>query len=236
MNESPSTRPPEERSQDEPIGDPRPGGAVGAARDRPIAAFDFDGTVTRRDTMMPFLRVVAGTRRVAIAALGDLPRLALVGLRVGDREAAKARMLRRLLAERSLDEVRAAGRTHAHAVLAGEIRPVTRKRIAWHRDHGHELVLVSASLDVYLDVIGPELGFNRVLCTRLDARDGRLTGAMVGGNCRGPAKVARLRAAYPNLDRRDLWAYGDSAGDRAMLAAADHAFWMTRRGALRSMP
>jgi HAD superfamily hydrolase (TIGR01490 family) len=200
---------------------------------RPIAAFDFDGTVTRRDTMMPFLRLVAGTRRVAGAAFADLPRLALVGLRVGDRDAAKDRVLRRLLEGRSVGEVLAAGRAYAEAVLAAELRAAALERIAWHRDQGHELVLVSASLDAYLDVIGPELGFDQVLCTRLEVRNGYLTGAMVGGNCRGAAKIARLRVACLDLAAREMWAYGDSAGDRAMLSAANHAWWMTRRGALR---
>lgn len=203
--------------------------------DRPIAAFDFDGTITRRDTMMPFLRSLAGTRRLAASAIADLPRLALVGLRIGDREAAKARLLRRLLAGRDDRDVRAAGRAHAAAVLAREIRASARERVEWHRAREHELVIVSASLDVYLDVIGPELGFDEVVCTRLESRDGVMTGAMVGGNCRGQAKLTRLQSAYPRLAERELWAYGDSAGDRALLAAADHAFWMTDRGQLRAI-
>jgi HAD superfamily hydrolase (TIGR01490 family) len=118
--------------------------------------------------------------------------------------------------------VRRAGAEHATRVLATEIRPEMRDRLAWHRAEGHEIAIVSASLDVYLDVIGPELGVDHVLCTVLEVRDGRLTGAMLGGNCRGPNKVARLRAAFDDLDARELWAYGDSAGDDAMLAIATH--------------
>jgi phosphatidylglycerophosphatase C len=88
------------------------------------------------------------------------------------------------------------------------------------------VVLVSASLDVYLFPLGELLGVHGVLCTRLE-RDGggALTGALVGANCRGPEKVARLEAwlLVEGLDGATLWAYGDSAGDDELLARADHA-------------
>lgn len=196
---------------------------------RPVAAFDFDGTLTRADSLYPFLCRVVGRPRLAAAALADLPRIALAAVGRGDRDAAKARLFRRVLEGRDAEAIRSHGAAHAANLVAHEIRPELRDRIAWHRSEGHELVIVSASLDVYLDVVGPELGFDHVVCTRLEVVDGRLTGAMLGGNCRGPAKVERLRAAVPDVDSRELWAYGDSAGDRELLAAAQHPVKVTRR-------
>jgi HAD superfamily hydrolase (TIGR01490 family) len=199
---------------------------------RPIAAFDFDGTITRNDTMYPFLRRVVGVPRLMLAAASDLPRLMLAAAGRGDRDAAKARLFARVLAGRDTQTIHDAADEHARAVLATQIRPTARERIDWHREAGHELVIVSASLDVYLTIIGPALGFDRVVCTELETLDGRLTGAMRGGNCRGAAKVARLRAAVDDLDQRELWAYGDSSGDDELLAAAQHAFRMHRNGTL----
>ena len=66
-----------------------------------------------------------------------------------------------------------------------------------------------------------------MLCTdALVDSDGRYTGAMSGNNCRGPEKIARLRAwlSSSNLENAELWAYGDSAGDRELLSAAHHHF------------
>jgi phosphatidylglycerophosphatase C len=193
-----------------------------STRGRPIAAFDFDGTVTRRDTLYPFLRRLVGRRRLIVAALVDLPRLGAAAFGRGDRDEAKARMFERLLAGFPVRHIHQIGAEHARRVLATQIRPEMRERIAWHRDRGHEVAIVSASLDVYLDEIGRELGVDHVICTTLEVRDGLLTGAMVDGNCRGANKVRRLRAAFSDLDDRELWAYGDSAGDDAMLAIADH--------------
>jgi len=200
---------------------------------RPVAAFDFDGTITRADSLYPFLRSVVGIGRLAAAAVADLPRLALVAAGRGDRDAAKARLFRRVLAGRDAAEFGARGAEHAASLLAHAIRPELRERIAWHRAEGHELAIVSASLDVYLDIVGRDLGFDHVVCTRLEVVDGRLTGAMLGGNCRGRAKVEHLRAAIADLDERELWAYGDSAGDRELLAAARHPVRINRRASRR---
>ncbi len=196
--------------------------STGSATRRPLAAFDFDGTITRRDTLYPFLRALVGRRRLIAAALADLPRLGAAALGRGDRDEAKARLFERVLAGRDVGHVRRVGLEHARRVVAVGIRPEMRQRIAWHRDRGHEVAIVSASLDVYLDEIGRDLGVDHVICTTLEVRDGLLTGVMVGGNCRGDNKVNRLRAAFADLDDRELWAYGDSAGDDAMLAIADH--------------
>jgi phosphatidylglycerophosphatase C len=95
-------------------------------------------------------------------------------------------------------------------------------RLRHHRDEGHEIVVVSASLDVYLRPLVPRLGVDHVIACTLEA-DPRsvLTGELVGGNVRGPEKVRRLDA-WLGDDAVELWAYGDSSGDDELLARADH--------------
>ena len=94
---------------------------------------------------------------------------------------------------------------------------------------GHEIVIVSASLDVYLEPLAPLLGVDHVLCTKLGVGpDDRLTGRLEGGNVRGPEKIRRVRE-WLGAGAVELWAYGDSAGDRELLAAADHPVWMHGR-------
>src|SRR5690606_33862516 len=89
--------------------------------------------------------------------------------------------------------------------------------------------LVSASYDAYLLGLAEALGAEAVLSTRLEVCDGTCTGHLAGANCRGPEKVRRLHAwlAEQGLDRSavTVWAYGDSNGDRELLADADHAVW-----------
>jgi phosphatidylglycerophosphatase C len=102
------------------------------------------------------------------------------------------------------------------------------RRVDWHRREGHELVIVSASPELYLAPIGRLLGFDAVLGTRLETAAGHLTGRLDGRNVRGPEKVVRLRAHLGDEPVK-LWAYGDSTGDRELLAAADVATRVKRR-------
>lgn len=119
-----------------------------------------------------------------------------------------------------------AGARHAARIFSGWLRPDTVKRLEWHREQGHRVVLVSASLTPYLVPLGTRLGVDAVLCTQLEVgADGRLTGRLDGPNCRGAEKVTRLETwlTESGLGGAELWAYGDSAGDRELLARADHA-------------
>jgi phosphatidylglycerophosphatase C len=111
----------------------------------------------------------------------------------------------------------------------------TRERLRWHAEQGHEVVLVSASLDVYLAEVTRRLGANALLCTTLEVDDGKVTGRLIGGNCRGPEKAKRLRTHLGDAPA-SIWAYGDSSGDRELLAMADHRFRVTRRGRLVELP
>jgi HAD superfamily hydrolase (TIGR01490 family) len=186
---------------------------------RTVAAFDFDGTLTRRDTLLPFLASVVGWPRVARALGSEAYNLAR------DRDAAKERVLVRTLAGMPYDELRDAGRAFARRI---EITPEMRGRVAWHRRQGHDVVIVSASLDVYLSEVARTLAVEHALCTQLEvAGDGRCTGRLLGGNCRGPEKATRLRTHIGDGEVV-LWAYGDSSGDREMLAMAQHAVRVKR--------
>jgi phosphatidylglycerophosphatase C len=90
-----------------------------------------------------------------------------------------------------------------------------------HLERGHGVVVVSASPSIYLEPLAERLGFDAVLATRLEVDgSGRITGRMLGGNCRGPEKVARLEGWLAGRAPR-VYAYGNSSGDRELLARAD---------------
>ena len=165
---------------------------------------------------------VAGWPRVALAFAAESPRLAAVAAGRGDRDETKQRFLARVLGGRSRSEITAAGTAYGEQLAAHKIKPEMRERVAWHRAQGHEIVIVSATLDAYLEPVASALGVDALLCSRLefDAND-RCTGRLLDGNCRGPEKVTRLEA-YLGDEPVELWAYGDSAGDDELLARADH--------------
>lgn len=218
-------------------------GAGGAPDHTPapvgVAAFDFDGTISRRDTLVPFLAKVAGPRRFAAACA----RLGLSGARrdldIRDRDDVKERIIRLLLAGRTEDELRSRGELYARDLLADGLRPLLLDRLHGHHARGHQTVIVSASLVYYLEPLARTLGMEHVIAVEPQVVDGRLTGALVRPNVRAEQKALQLRDwldgqglhadPLPSAGRPvRLWGYGNSSGDYALLRMSDHRFWLGR--------
>jgi phosphatidylglycerophosphatase C len=203
---------------------------VALMSDRRVAAFDFDGTLTHRDTLLPFLVRAFGSRAMARAISRTAPvaaraRLGRLEAELHHRDATKEALLRHLCTGRPAAWLHEEARSFA-STLAGRLRPEMVEQVAWHRGEGHELVIVSASLAAYLGPFADEQGFDHVIAVEMAEDDGILTGAMHGPNVRGPEKEVRLRAWLGSNTPDTLWAYGNSSGDRELLAMADVPVWV----------
>ena len=189
---------------------------------RPIVAFDFDGTLTCKDSFVAFLAWRAGVRR---SVLG-LTRLAPAAIRYGldhDRGRLKAaavqEFLRGVTRETLTDDARRFAAEHSGDLL----RPDALKCWKDWRARDARLVIVTASPEILVAPFARGLGAERVIGTRLafDAQ-GRVSGRLDGANCRGPEKISRLAEIY-GQDFQLAAAYGDSDGDREMLARAEES-------------
>lgn len=209
----------------------------------PIAAFDFDGTLARGDSLIPYLTRLLGGRRVARSVLRHAHSFGLVQLGRAQRDLVKERFIAHTLTGRSAEEIATVGEDFAEQLIATRLLPSMHQRVEWHRAQGHRLVLVSASLDVYLGPLVRNLGFDDLLCTQLEILNGRASGKLVGVNVRADEKALQLSkligdrttdtraVSAGDVDSKaELWAYGNSSGDVAMLSMADHPFWVDRRG------
>ena len=196
-----------------------------------VAAFDFDGTLTRRDTLMPFLARGLGWPRFLLALLECSPWLAAYALRLLRNDVAKARLLRATLSGVSTAQAQDWTARWLARDLPGQLRPWTLARLAEHQQAGHCCVMVSASPDIYLVRIARELGFEGLVCTEMEVQGERLTGRMRTLNCHGQQKVLRLqswlaeRFDAASLNALTLHAYGDTAGDKPLLRLAQYAWY-----------
>jgi phosphatidylglycerophosphatase C len=205
-----------------------------------VAAFDLDGTLTKGGSVFPWLKSIAGrgsTWRGALSLTVPLTIGAIRSSRWADN--AKERLFKKLLA--GLDErtVATQSRTFALEHLEHEGRAELLARLAWHREQGHDVVLVSASPQLYVDVMTEVLQAKGGLGTRLavDPR-GRLTGGYLGKNCRGTEKMRRLDEwiASRHYDAPPvIFAYGNSRGDRRMLSGATYPFDVGKLGVLGTL-
>jgi len=195
--------------------------------DKPVvAAFDFDGTLTQRDTMFPFLLHVAGwgafVRQVSLLA----PTLAGYGLGIVRNDIAKERVFTRFLSGMDLIELQRKAEQFSVQKLPGLLRAEAMQRLAWHKKQGHRCVVISASLELYVRPWALATGFDDVLATRLETQEqNRITGKLSGENCFGSEKVRRLEVLLGPRSDYTLYAYGDSRGDRELLSGADHAYY-----------
>lgn len=195
----------------------------------PIVAFDFDGTLTVRDSYTAFLKWRTPRSKWILGGLRLIP-AAVAYLFHRDRGLIKAAATKVFLAGVSRERLEADARIFAGLHSRSLLRPDAV--IAWKRWRKERvrLVIVTASPDVVVAPFARGLGADDLLGTPLACDgEGRITGAFDSPNCRGGEKVERLRAAF-GPDVRIRAAYGDTSGDTEMLAIAEEPYFRVFSG------
>jgi len=196
-----------------------------------VAVFDLDGTITRSDSLVPFLAASIPARRLwpAIARLS--PRILAYAMRVEPNWRLKEAVLTAVLGGMPVELYEYLAREFAAGRLPRMVRPAALSRLRWHQTMGHRVVIATASLEAYVRPWAVEQGVADVVGTRLEVEAGQLTGRIEGRNCYGAEKVARLEVMVADLHSSNIYVYGDSRGDRELLALARHAAYRPfRRG------
>ena len=184
-----------------------------------LFAFDFDGTLTTRDTLIEFIRYACGTVRFLLGFLLYSPLLVLMKLRLYSNGKAKQKVFVHFFKGMSIDAFDTLcqdfASTHRHL-----LRPEVVSQLEQALSEGAEVLIVSASIDNWVQPFFPKV---KVLGTQIEVIDGRLTGRFLTPNCYGQEKVRRILTLHPDRSAYHLTAFGDSRGDREMLAFADEA-------------
>lgn len=194
-----------------------------------IVVFDFDGTITTKDTFALFLRYYAGTTAWAFNIILLLPIFAAYGLKIIDRNAVKAHVVRRFFKNATVEDLNARAETFAKNVIPPLIRPLAQKRLDARKKGPESLYICSASISPYLRAWGKDQNIHNILATELEQQDGVYTGEIEGWNIWGEGKTRRIYAEFPQESVIIKEAYGDSRGDQELLHAADVSYWQPFR-------
>lgn len=193
-----------------------------------LALFDFDGTITTRETFPDFIQLATAPRRLAIGKLLLAP--LIVGYRLGIVPATLVRASIVKFAFRGVAEaaVTDAGEAFASDVLPQLLRPEAMQRIQWHKMRGDTVVVVSGGFDLYLSHWCSQHGL-ALVCSKLESAGGILTGRYLGVQCAGLEKCRRVREHYDVAGFPKVYAYGDTSEDLAMLEMADEGYFRWRK-------
>lgn len=187
-----------------------------------VAVFDLDGTITSRDTLGPFLLGYLARHPSRAWHLWRLPfSLLRYALGLSDRGGLKASLIRQVIGRAPRAQVEAWAEEFCESRLPPMLNPGALDAIARHRDAGDRLVLLSASVDLYVPRIGQRLGFDETLCTGVSWQGDRLEGRLTTRNRRGAEKrrcIEALRERYPDAT---FAAYGNAASDFEHLALVE---------------
>jgi phosphatidylglycerophosphatase C len=189
-----------------------------------LALFDLDGTLTWRDTLLPFLAGFVRRHPSRGLRLWRLPIALLAYLAHGDRGLFKSDLIRMVMGGATRPDIDRWADEFVTAMPAcGRFRPAALRALEVHRRAGNRLVLLSASPDLYVPRIGALLGFEQTICTEVRWRGTVLDGRLRSENRRGAEKtrcLATLREHHPGFG---IVAYGNSASDLDHMRQADRA-------------
>jgi HAD superfamily hydrolase (TIGR01490 family) len=191
---------------------------------RRIAFFDFDGTITTRDTLLEIIKFYAGKPLFYFGFMVNAPFLLAFKCKLIPNYVAKQRILRHFFRNRPLTEFQARCDQFSVEILPSLIRPKALQEIQKLREAGATIVIVSASAGNWIHRWASSLEIP-LLATNLEVKDEKITGRIEGHNCYGPEKVNRIKAAYDLEAYDEIYCYGDSGGDKEMLALGNRVFY-----------
>ena len=181
-----------------------------------IAFFDFDGTITKQDTLIKFIRFFVGDMKFIVGILVLLPKFIAYKFNLISNQYIKENITKYFFSNIDVAEFKTKAERFSLNNIDILVRKNALKRIKWHQKNGHKVVIVSASIDYWLK---PWCDKNHIdlIATKLEIKDNKITGRLDNKNCFGGEKVRRIIGKYRLSDYDYIYAYGDSRGDYEML-------------------
>jgi len=189
-----------------------------------IAFFDFDGTITTKDTLLEFIRFTKGGFNFLIGFLLNSPYLLAYKLKIISNQSAKEKILQYFFKGMPVEQFKHQCNLFSQKVLPGLIRPKAIEEIKKLQGQGYEVVIVSASPEQWIYQWAKEMNAH-LIASCMESVDQKITGKLVGKNCHGDEKVKRILEQHVLEEYTVIHAYGDTKGDLPMLQLATSKFY-----------
>ncbi len=189
-----------------------------------IAFFDFDGTITTKDSFGDFIQFAVGKPKYYIGVLLKSPMLIAYKLKLIPNYIAKEKLFRYFFKDWEFSNFQKIADKYSRERINNIARPKAIEKINWHLQQGHKVVIVTASLESWLKEWCIKNNLDHI-ATKIEIREGKITGKFSTKNCYSTEKVKRIRERYNINNYTKIYAYGDSKGDMEMLNLADEKFY-----------
>jgi HAD superfamily hydrolase (TIGR01490 family) len=189
-----------------------------------LALFDFDGTLTKQDTMFAFIRFAKGNAVFFLGMILLLPFLVLYKIHLIPNHVAKRWLLAFFFRNKSYEQLVDEGKSFCEKKLPIILRQNGLEKIKWHQQQNHRVIIVSAS---WQEWIKPWTDSHNIelICTIPEVKNQKLTGNFSTPNCNGQEKVNRIKQHVDLSLYKEIFAYGDTKGDLPMLSLATQSFY-----------
>ena len=191
-----------------------------------IAFFDFDGTITKKDSMFDFISFAVTKKTFLIGMIYLLPIMILTKLKIIPNYRGKEILLSHFFKGMRIKNFVQLASKYSLTMIDKIVCLDALERINWHKNNGDKVVVVSASINTWLI---PWCDKNNIdlLATELEISNNTITGKLSSKNCHGVEKVNRIKERYQLENYKIIFAYGDTKGDKAMLELATRKYYRT---------
>ena len=189
-----------------------------------IAFFDFDGTITKKDSFLEFLKYSKGKIEFIKVLIILSPLIISFFFNKTTNQSLKEAFLRYYFNNWEFDKFKTIAENYSINEIDKIIKPKALKRIKWHQNNGHKVVVVSASIESWLKIWCQKNNL-KLIATKLEKKGNKITGKFDGKNCYGPEKVIRIKESYNLQEFTRIYSYGNSSGDFEMLKIANNKYF-----------
>lgn len=194
-----------------------------------LALFDFDGTLTRKDSLFELIKFIHGKQRFYKGLLTLFPGLFLYKIKMIPNWKAKEKVLTYFFKGIPLDIFQNYCNRFASEAIPAILREDAMPILKQFKDNGTRIVIVTASAENWILPWCRSLNIE-CIASKMEVHNGKMTGKLTGKNCYGTEKANRIKDVLDLSGYNEIYAYGDSKGDLPMLKLATKSFYRTMDG------